>query len=85
MCLAPIVLKAGTSSFVLKYTKILCTKLIKGLNTFLSIGLYVLGWCINSFGFMTLPNNLFFTQIIKQSNNYVFSIIHDASQRSGRF
>jgi hypothetical protein len=37
----------------------------------------MLGWCISSCGFLTLPNNLFFTQIIKQSINCVFSsIIH---------
>jgi hypothetical protein len=39
--------------------------------------LKVLGWCISLCGFLTLPNNLFFTQIIKQSINYVFSIIHE--------
>jgi hypothetical protein len=38
----------------------------------------VLGWCINSCEFLRLPNNSFFTQIIKQSINYVLaSIIHD--------
>jgi hypothetical protein len=38
----------------------------------------ILGWCISSCGFLTLPNNLFFTQIIKQSINYIFSsIIYD--------
>jgi hypothetical protein len=38
----------------------------------------MLGWCISSCGFLTLRNNLFFTQIIKQSINYVFtSIIRD--------
>jgi hypothetical protein len=38
----------------------------------------ILGWCISSCGFITLPNNLFFTQIVKQSINYLFSpIIHD--------
>jgi hypothetical protein len=37
-----------------------------------------LGWCISSCGFLTLPDNLFFTQIIKQSINYIFSsIFHD--------
>jgi hypothetical protein len=37
-----------------------------------------LGLCICSCGYLTLPNNLFFTQIIIQSINYVFfSIIHD--------
>jgi hypothetical protein len=40
---------------------------------------YVVAWCINSCGSLTLLNNLFFTQIIKQSINYVFpSIIHDS-------
>jgi hypothetical protein len=37
----------------------------------------ILGWCTGSCSSLTLPNNLFFTQIIKQSINYVFSsIIH---------
>jgi hypothetical protein len=37
----------------------------------------VLGWCISSCGILTLANNLFVTQIIKQSINYIFScIIH---------
>jgi hypothetical protein len=44
-----------------------------------------LGWCISSSGFLTLPNNLFFTQIIKQSINYVFSsIIHDCLPTFGQ-
>jgi hypothetical protein len=44
-----------------------------------------LGWCINSCGFLTLPNNLYFTQIIKQSINYVFSyIIHDCLPTFGQ-
>jgi hypothetical protein len=35
--------------------------------------------------FLTLPNNLFFTQIIKQSINYVFSsIIHDCLPTFGQ-
>jgi hypothetical protein len=38
----------------------------------------VLGWCISPCGFLMLPNNLFFTQIMKESLNYVFcSIIYD--------
>jgi hypothetical protein len=32
--------------------------------------LIVLGWCISSCGVLTLPNNLFFTQIIQQSIIY---------------
>jgi hypothetical protein len=42
-------------------------------------GLYsILCWCIRSCGFLKLKNNSFFTPIIKQSINYVFSsIIHD--------
>jgi hypothetical protein len=34
--------------------------------------------------FLTLPNNLFLTQIIKQSINCVFSIIHDCLPTSGQ-
>jgi hypothetical protein len=30
----------------------------------------LLGWCISLCCFLTLPNNLFFTQITKQSINY---------------
>jgi hypothetical protein len=37
-----------------------------------------LGWCISSCGLLTLANNLFFTQIIKEEVDYVYSsIIHD--------
>jgi hypothetical protein len=40
--------------------------------------LKLLGWCISSCDILTLPNNVFFTQIIKQPIKYVFfSIIHD--------
>jgi hypothetical protein len=36
-------------------------------------------------GFVTLPNNLFFTQIIKQLTNYVFSaIIHNCLPTFGQ-
>jgi hypothetical protein len=34
--------------------------------------------------FLTLSNNLFFTQIIKQLINYVFSIIHDCLSTFGQ-
>jgi hypothetical protein len=44
-----------------------------------------LGWCISSCCSLTLQNNLFFTQIIKQSTNYVFfSIIHDSLPTLGQ-
>jgi hypothetical protein len=43
-----------------------------------------LSWCIRSCGFLTLPNNLFFIQIIKQSINYIFSIIHDCLPTFGQ-
>jgi hypothetical protein len=43
-----------------------------------------LGRCISSCGFLTLPNNLFFTQIIKQSTSCVFSIIHDCLPTFGQ-
>jgi hypothetical protein len=44
-----------------------------------------LGWCISSCGYLTLPNHfLFFTQIINQSINYVFSIIHNCLQTFGQ-
>jgi hypothetical protein len=46
---------------------------------------YILGWCISSCGFLTLPNNLFSTQVIKQSINYVFSsIIYDCLPTFGQ-
>jgi hypothetical protein len=42
-------------------------------------------WCISSCGHLTLPNNLFVTQIIKQSINYVFSsTIHDGLPTFGQ-
>jgi hypothetical protein len=45
----------------------------------------LLGWCISSCGSLTLKNNLFFTQIIKQSiNNVFFSIIHDCLSTFGQ-
>jgi hypothetical protein len=45
----------------------------------------ILGRCISSCGFVTLSNNLFFTQIIKQSINYIFSsIIHDCLPTFGQ-
>jgi hypothetical protein len=51
----------------------------------LKVVVVVLGWCISSCSFLTLSNNLFFTQIIKQSINYVFSsIIHDCLPMFGQ-
>jgi hypothetical protein len=43
-----------------------------------------LGWCISSCGFVTLPYNLFVTQIISQSINVFSSIIHDCLQTFGQ-
>jgi hypothetical protein len=45
----------------------------------------VLVWCISSCCSLTLSSNLFFTQIIKQSINYIFSsIIHDCLSTFGQ-
>jgi hypothetical protein len=45
----------------------------------------LLGWCIGSCGSLTLPNNLFFTQIIKPSINYLFSsVTHDCPATFGQ-
>jgi hypothetical protein len=52
---------------------------------FMKLGIYILVWCISSCGLLTLPNNVFFTQIIKQSIYYVFSsIIHDCLPTFGQ-
>jgi hypothetical protein len=45
----------------------------------------VFGWCISSCGFLTLPNNLFFTHSNNQSIMYSPPLFTTASQRSGRF
>jgi hypothetical protein len=45
----------------------------------------LLGWCISACGFLTLSNNLFSTQIIKQSiNNIFYSIIQDCLPTFGQ-
>jgi hypothetical protein len=45
----------------------------------------LLGRCIRSCGFLTLPNNSIFTQIIQPSINNVFSsIIHDCLPTLGQ-
>jgi hypothetical protein len=55
---------------------VLYTGFLPSLATGLVLACLLLGWCISSFGFLTLPNNLLLTKIIKQLINYVFSIVH---------
>jgi hypothetical protein len=75
-----------TIILTLKAFKTACIYIMEW-NLFLVCGffMHVLGSCISLCCFLTLPNNLFFTQIIKQSINYISCfIIHDCPPTFGQ-
>jgi hypothetical protein len=61
-----------------------CFKVLASLSARVKEG-KLLGWCISACVSLTLPNNLFFIEIIKQLINCVFSsIIHDCLPTFGQ-